>query len=60
MNVDLKSLQLAHYKVAILLDTDLAYLPIFERIEKEIALLEAKDDAISRARAIAALYKAAA
>ncbi|MGI3212739.1 hypothetical protein ACROSR_16685, partial [Roseovarius tibetensis] len=34
------------------------YLPIFERIEREIAALEVKGDAISRARAVAARHKA--
>lgn len=47
-------------KLAGLVIADPVYLPIFERIEHEIALFEAKDDAISRARAIAARHKAVA
>ena len=54
---DLKSLQSAHRKLAVLVLHDPVYLPIFERIEKEIALLSDQDDAISRARAVAALQK---
>jgi hypothetical protein len=54
---DLKPLQSAHRKMAVLVLHDPAYLPIFERIEKEIALLSDMGDAISRARAVAALHK---
>jgi len=50
---DLKSLQSAHRKMAMLVLHDPVYVPIFERIEKEIALLDYQDDAISRARAVA-------
>ncbi|MCB5409167.1 hypothetical protein [Pseudogemmobacter faecipullorum] len=45
---------------AALVVADPVYLPVFERIEHELAAYEAKDDAISRARAIAARHKAAA
>lgn len=58
MTVDLKSLQSAYAKVAVLVLHDPVYLPIFERIEREIAALEVKGDAISRARAVAARHKA--
>ena len=56
-NTELKSLQSAHRKIAVLVLHDPAYLPIFERIEKEIALLDDQSNAISRARAVAALYR---
>ncbi|WP_370213440.1 hypothetical protein [Roseovarius sp.] len=56
-NADVKSLQSAHRKLAVLVLHDPAFLPIFERIENEIALLTDRDDAISRARAVAALHK---
>jgi hypothetical protein len=56
-NIDIKSLQSAHRKMAVLVLHDPAYLPIFERIEKEIALLSDMGDTISRARAVAALHK---
>ena len=55
--IELKSLQSAHRKLAVLVCHDPAYLPIFERIEKEIAILNASGDVISRARAVAALHK---
>lgn len=58
MTVDLTSLQSAYAKVAVLVLHDPVYLPIFERIEREIAALEVKGDAISRARAVAARHKA--
>lgn len=54
---ELKSLQSAHRKLAVLVLHDPAYLPIFVRIEKEIALLTDQRDAISRARAVAALHR---
>lgn len=54
MKADLKSLQVAHRKVAALVLIDPVYLPIFERIEREIDMLNAESDVISRARAIAA------
>ncbi len=56
-NPDLKSLQSAHRKLAVLVLHDPAFLPVFDRIEKEIALLDDQADAISRARAIADLHK---
>ncbi|MCA1777597.1 MAG: hypothetical protein LC676_18895 [Loktanella sp.] len=60
MSTDLKSLQSAYRKVAALVLQDPVYLPIFERIEREIAAMEAKGDVISRARAVAARHKAVA
>ena len=60
MSVDLKSLRSAYRKVAALVLHDPVYLPIFERIDREIAALEAEGDVISRARAVAALHKAVA
>ena len=53
----LARLHRAREVVAKLVVEDPVYLPIFERLETEIAIEEAKhsaDDAVSRARAIAA------
>lgn len=52
--VTLDDLHDMHQKAAKLVLADPAYLPIFERIEREIAALTTQHDAISRARAIAA------
>lgn len=60
MLVDLNTLKAAYQKVATLVIEDPAYLPVFKRIEHEIAAFEEQDDAISRARAIAERYKAVA
>lgn len=60
MQVDLKSLQAAYLKAAALVVEDPAYLPIFERIEHEIAIFEKQVDVIQRAKAVAARYKAVA
>lgn len=60
MLVDLNTLKAAYQKVATLVVEDPAYLPVFMRIEHEIAVFEEQDDAISRARAIATRYKAVA
>ena len=58
MSSDLTSLQSAYLKVATLVLHDEVYLPIFERLEREIATLQERDDVIARARAVAALHKA--
>lgn len=58
--VTLSDLQKMHRMAAALVITDPVYLPIFERIEHELAVFEARGDAISRARAIAARHKAVA
>lgn len=60
MSVDLEKLKAAYRKTAILVTEDPAYLPIFERIEHEIALFENQDDMVERAKAIAKRYKAVA
>ena len=60
MLVDLNTLNAAYQKVATLVVEDPAYLPVFKRIEHEIAVFQEQDDAISRARAIAERYKAVA
>lgn len=60
MNTDLTSLQLAYRKVASLVLSDPVYLPVFERIEREIAALKAEGDVIGRARAVAARHNAVA
>lgn len=60
MNVDLKTLQAAYSKVAALVIEDQAYLPIFDRIEREIALFEEQENVIERAKAVAARYRAVA
>ena len=48
----------ARDKVAYLVVQDEIYLPIFERLEREIAIAEATRDSLSRARAIVARQKA--
>lgn len=58
--VTLNELHMLHRITANLLLEDPVYLPLFERIERELAAWRSKDDAISRARALAANYKAAA
>jgi hypothetical protein len=58
MNLDLEKLKAAYSKAAQLLIADPVYLPIFERIESEIALFEKQGDTIQRAKAIAKSYKA--
>ena len=58
--VTLSDLQRMHRMAAALVVADPVYLPIFERIEHELAAFEASGDAISRARAIAARHKAVA
>jgi len=60
MSVDLKSLQAAYLKVAALVIEDGAYLPIFERIDHEIATYEKQDDLIQKAKAVVARHKAVA
>lgn len=60
MGTDLKSLRSAYRKVAALVLQDSVYLPFFERIEREIAALEAEGDMISRALAVAARHKTVA
>ncbi|MCB5411891.1 hypothetical protein [Pseudogemmobacter faecipullorum] len=59
-HVTLAELQKMHRMAAALVVADPVYLPVFERIEQELAAYEAKDDAVSRARAISARYRAAA
>lgn len=60
MNVDLETLKAAYAKVAVLLIEDPVYLPVFKRIEHEISVFEKQDDAILRAKAVVARYKAVA
>ena len=60
MSADLEKLKAAYAKAAALVIEDPVYLPVFERIEREIALFEKQDDAIQRAKAIAENYKAVA
>jgi hypothetical protein len=60
MSIDLEKLKAAYSKAAALVIEDPVYLPIFERIEREIALYEKQDDAIKRAKAIAERYNAVA
>jgi len=56
-NIDLKTLKEMHHKAALLILRDPVYLPIFQRVERELAALEVEGDAISRARAVAALHR---
>jgi len=58
--VTLADLQKMHRTAAKLVLADPVYLPLFERIEHELATYQAEGDAISRARAIAARHKAVA
>ena len=51
---DFQRLSAALAKVALLVVDNPIYLPIFERIEFELAALDAQSSAVSRARAIAA------
>ncbi len=60
MEVDMPTLHWMHKLAADLVLADPVYVPIFERIEREIAALKGQGDAISRARAIAASHKAVA
>lgn len=60
MSVDLEKLKAAYSKTAALVIEDPVYLPVFERIEREISFFEKRDDAIQRAKAIAERYKAVA
>ncbi|WP_170420891.1 hypothetical protein [Ruegeria arenilitoris] len=60
MSADLEILKAAYEKAAVLVVEDPVYLPVFERIEREIALLEKQEDTIQRAKAIAERYKAVA
>jgi hypothetical protein len=57
---ELKQWYAARRTIAALVLADPVYLPIFERVEREIAALEYQGDIISRARAITARYKAVA
>lgn len=57
LSVDLKSLQAARLKVAAIVIQDADYLPIFERINHEIATFEKQENLIQRAKAVAAHYK---
>lgn len=60
MSVDLEKLKAARSKAAALVIEDRVYLPVFERIEREIALLEKQDDIVQRAKVFANSYRAAA
>ncbi|MEP2531189.1 hypothetical protein [Shimia sp.] len=53
MHVNLDTLQAAYSKAALLVIEDPVYLPVFERIEREIALFKNQGDTIQRAKAIA-------
>ncbi len=58
--VTLSDLQKMHRMAAALVVSDPIYLPVFERIEHELSTFETKNDAISRARAIASHHRATA
>lgn len=57
---ELQRLHLALAKVAKLVVADPAYVPIFARLEQEIAIAEATGDLLARARAVAARQSAMA
>ncbi|RWF77020.1 MAG: hypothetical protein EOS26_10330 [Mesorhizobium sp.] len=56
---ELARVRRAHAAVAHLVAIDIVYLPIFERLETELAIAEAAliDDPIAKARAIAAALR---
>jgi hypothetical protein len=58
--VTLQELHHMHRMAAALVVADPVYLPLFERVEAELAATQNHEDAISRARAIAARQRAAA
>lgn len=58
--VTLADIRDMHRKAAALVIADPVYLPIFERLERELMAYETRQDAISRARAIAASQRAIA
>ncbi|WP_417526197.1 hypothetical protein [Marinovum sp.] len=58
MSDDLAKLQAAQGILAELVIEDPVYIPVFERIEREISLLEHQQSAIERARAVVARHKA--
>lgn len=62
MSSDVTLNELNHMRrvVAELILADSVYLPIFERIEHELATWQSRDRAIDRARVLLAGYKAAA
>lgn len=55
--ITMERLRSAHRKVAAMVATDPAYVPIFLRLEQEIAALDAREDVLERARRIAADQK---
>lgn len=57
---DIERLRAAYSKVTVLVMHDPVYVPIFLRLEEEIAASEITGDAICRARKIAARQKAIA
>ena len=59
-STDLKRLRAAQAKIAKLVIADHVYAPIFARLDREIKMLEAEDDLLAHARAIAAHQSAAA
>ena len=56
---DLQRLNNALAKVAELVIDNPIYLPIFERLERELSALDAQSNALSRARAIAVQHQMA-
>ena len=50
---EIKRVRLARDKLAMLVVNDPVYLPIFERLESDLAILETKEETIERARNIA-------
>ncbi len=54
----LERLQANYAKVAKLVILDPVYLPIFQRLEAELLAADTEADAIARARAVAARYRA--
>ena len=58
--INKERLKRAHRKVAAMVAVDPGFVPIFLRLEQEIAAMEARDDVIERARRVVADQKAIA
>lgn len=58
--ISMERLKGSHRKVAAMVAVDPAFVPIFLRLEQEIAAMEARDDVLERARRIAADQRAIA
>ncbi|RMC33713.1 hypothetical protein [Paracoccus alkanivorans] len=55
--VTLDRLQKAYHKAAKMVDTDPDYLPVFTRLEEELAIFDNRNAVIARAKSIARAQK---